>query len=439
MNSTHNPRLRFHRLAFTLVEVLVAAAIGAVMLGALYQMFYAGSRINRDTMTKADALQAATLTLASVQQDLKQLVTLPVAKKASGEPAPRYGDHGAPVRISPLGRNISFYVPDKSAKRGELPSPGTVVVTYNLEPAETGGLFVVRRSESTGDRPSPEDGHVLTGVSVKDLKFRLLDPKSSDTVTRSPDQNYYVEAIVTGTDATGRETMTLTALTELEYPSTFQQPQNRNVNETISFRPKAPLAGPPDRRSVTKAELENLRQLRDLADRFDRGEIGPKELEKEVREVVNQADENPGRRDAVTYAGATPPAPLGNQPLTMAPRQPGQPIEFSTPTGDRILVPTSPEQVTNRVTSNPTSGDPTQRQNGNGQIRVTMTAWFAEYESHGGGPMQQTNAGSRSAARNWNFDSDAGSDFSAIHDQAMSQAAQDSARMLESFGIPQPR
>ncbi|MBI4872029.1 MAG: prepilin-type N-terminal cleavage/methylation domain-containing protein, partial [Candidatus Riflebacteria bacterium] len=228
------------RTGFTMLEVIVAIAIGAVLMGVLYQLFYAGSRINRDTMTKADALQAATLTLATVQQDLKQLVTLPVAKKPSGEVDNRFGDHQVPVRVSPLRRNIAFYVPDKSAKRGELPSPGAVAVSYSLEPAEVGGLFRVRRSEA-GASKDDNSTRVLTAVNVKDLKFRLLDPKATDPADRSPDQSYYVEAVVTGSDATGRETMTMSALTQLEYPSTFQQPQNRNVNETLVFTPRAPL------------------------------------------------------------------------------------------------------------------------------------------------------------------------------------------------------
>ncbi|MBI4872396.1 MAG: hypothetical protein HY814_12620, partial [Candidatus Riflebacteria bacterium] len=177
--------------------------------------------------------------------------------------------------------------------------------------------------------------------------------------------------------------------------------------------------------------------LRDLADRYERGELAPRDLEQQVRDVIAQADSRPGSKDVVTYNGNTPPAPLGSQPLTMLPRQPDRPIEFQTPNGDRVLVPTNPDQVTNRLRDG--TGEPTDGQHGQGQIRVTMTAWFAEYEGHNGGPMQLTNSGSRSGQREYNFDSDAGTDFSALQDTAMRQAAVDSQNMLDSFGLPRQR
>ncbi|MBI2944159.1 MAG: prepilin-type N-terminal cleavage/methylation domain-containing protein [Candidatus Wallbacteria bacterium] len=423
---------------FTMVELIVAIVIGAVLMGVLYDMFYAGSRINRDTQNKADALQAATLTLASVQQDLKQLVSLPVAKQASGENNPRYGDHRAPVRISPMGRNITFYVPDPKQRRGELPTPGAVAVTYSLDPAD-GGLFRVKRTidrEETDPEP-PEEGaraHTLPNVHVRDVRFRLLDPKSSEPDRRSPDQNYYVETVVTGADATGRETMTLLALTELENPSTFVQSHNKFVNETVNFQPRRPLPQAPDKRSATQKEFEALRELRELAEKFEKGEVGAKELEDQVRRVVEIADGNPGRKDLVATNGRVP--PLGNTPLALQNRggPGGRPIEFSTPNGDRVLVPTNRDQTRDRLI------DEIARRGagGGGNIRIVMTDVLETFRPDGGGSLEQTGAQGRRRTGNINFSSDAGTDFSKIHNAGVGSMEDPTRNFFRGFGLPYP-
>ncbi len=417
---------------FTIVEVLIAAAVGALLMGALYDMFYTGSRINRDTQNRADALQAASLTLASIQQDLKQLITLPVNRDSEGKPINRFGDHQVPVRISPLGRNITFYVPDGGT--GELPSPSAVAVTYGLEQANTGGLFRVKRTERRGDEDEDVSGRVLSTVNVRGMRFRLLAPNAIREDEKSPDSNFYVETVVTGSDATGLTTMTLASLTQLDYPSTFQQTRNRNVNETLAFQPRAPLPNVPDQRSYTQEEFDALQQLRDLAEQFQRGEVGVDELEPQVRKVVEIADRQPGRKDVVATQGVVGLPPLGDTPLTLQPGSPGRPIEFQTPGGDSVIVPTNRDEINNRILEEIAR----QGAGGGGNIRITMTDTFAEFSPGSDGNLQRTNIQGTSREGNVSFESDAGTDFDAVHDAAVASFRGPTSKFFGSYGLPPP-
>ena len=104
------------RRGFTMVEIMVAGAIGVMLLGILYSIFSGSTNVSRRVEGKNELIQSATLAAEVLKRDLSELVSLPQSF-VGGAYVPRLGDNRNPVLITPDGRQISFYVPVKGDDR----------------------------------------------------------------------------------------------------------------------------------------------------------------------------------------------------------------------------------------------------------------------------------------------------------------------------------
>lgn len=335
------------RGGFTLVEVIFAVVIVGMLFGILYNIFYSQHATAYKLGAKNEALTSCLVAAEVIQKDLRQLVTVPVLRNADGTLARRFGDHSAPVKVSPEGRNASFYIPrDPGAAAASLLSEDrtrdAVTVVYTLVPATKPGTYKLRRSviedeaamqQATAD-PSALKGREVSGVLLRDLHFRLLDPKAPAAVYRSPDTNYYLEAVIQGVDVTGKETQTLPVLANLEYPSVLQQ--TPNIQEVIAYRPLAALVTPPDTLSPSPAEVAAVNRINDATRRFLDGDLPTAEFEREVADLINSLAGQPGGPVVASTGNLVP--RVDNLRLAQQPR-PGEPAVLTAPNGTNVVVP----------------------------------------------------------------------------------------------------
>lgn len=85
------------RRAVTIVEVTIFAAVGAVIMSVLYQLFVGASRQGRDLDLKLKAVQGSQLLLERLERDLKHLV---------------YEKDRYEVEVDEEGRRLRFYLFD---------------------------------------------------------------------------------------------------------------------------------------------------------------------------------------------------------------------------------------------------------------------------------------------------------------------------------------
>jgi hypothetical protein len=325
-----------------------------------------------------------------LSRELQRLVTLPVQEDERGYPLPRHGDHVRPVRLSQDMRGVSFYVPAMGSGEGGAPQgaddpdapaaeadPGTGAIqasplTIDLVSGPAGGLFAMRRSTRSGGAEEGETGadaedtRVYKGVLLKALRFRLLQPDAEDPALQSPDGNYYLEAVIVGTDSKGTEESALSVLQPLTFPSERRYDPGAPA---VNYAPEGPLAPPGTVVNPTPEEQAAADTLQQLGDQFRDGDITPEELVDRAREALDPV------------AGKTPTGPL----VTRRPRIP------QIPPGATVLTPPGPGPVvigspggSGPTTVIPPSGG-TPQGGGGGPGEATWTTWqrATVYDSEG--------------------------------------------------------
>lgn len=345
-----------------MVEVMVSAAIGSVVLGVLYSMFTTAGKIDRGVESKNELVQSATLAVETLKRDLEELVSLPVDPDR-----PRYGDGRNPVYISEDGRQISFYItakgPDSRTPDGKLKLDR---VNYHIRPAarqhpdDPVSYFLVRSQGSEGDVPQ-EASEAATGmrnlgaVYLEDIQFTMLTPfiegvDENRHILISPDENFYVDGKLVATtsairmDGQGKkrhDTLEMRLVSPLEQPSQLARTPNVGIATAQVYE-----ANPPSLKrnaenlvSLTPQESKAVADLQGLSDKFEAGSIPPAELEKQVREILKDILNNP--RTPALSGPANPPDPAS---MSLDPNSPpGQPA-LVNPAGDRVVLPAAQNQ-----------------------------------------------------------------------------------------------
>lgn len=356
---------RRRRRGFTLLEVMFAAVLSAGVLGALYQIFYATTQQSHKVSAKYEAMRSSLTASEILSRELQRLVTLPVREDERGYPLPRHGDHVRPVRVGTDLRGVAFYVPAEGSGEGGAPTgaagddagspdavPGTGAIqasplTIDLVAGPKPGLFAMRRSTRAGGAEEGETGadaadtRVYGGVLLKTLRFRLLEPDAADAALQSPDGNYYLEAVIVGTDRSGTEESALSVLQPLTFPSERRYDPGAPA---VVYAPEGPLDPPGTVVNPTPEEQAAADELQQLGDRFRDGDITPEELVEAARTALDPV------------AGKTPTGPL----VTRQPRIPQLPPDATvlTPPGPGPVVIGSPSGTGPTTVIPPSGGTP---------------------------------------------------------------------------------
>lgn len=164
--------MRRGRRGVTLVEVMVAMAVGMVMLVGLQDFLYRGSSMLETSHQHLEAATAAQLLVERIHSDVRRL--------APGDSFVSGGSSGPPVSLL-----VS------------TPGGGTETVTYDTSPGPEPGTFYVRRN-----------GRVLRAVTLKELSVRAVLQASP-----SGKQIYGVQTVLLATDGQGRKEFALVDFT----------------------------------------------------------------------------------------------------------------------------------------------------------------------------------------------------------------------------------
>lgn len=258
------------RPAFTMIEVMVTLGIAVLISGLTYQILTSSSKINRKVEGKTEAIQSANLACETIKRDLRQLVTRPFIVKPDGTFTGIVGDAQHPVLISQNGTEMSFHVPDPTSPTPD-PTSGKyklATVYYGLYKVavKDGGLettvFHLVRAEGANPDLAAEasakaglgkanvsaiylmPGKDGQGNPVAPIQFKLLGPNpnlgAGSPSEASPDNNYYVEVKLFGSDGQAQEQQPRNDLTVLDEPSRLAQVPALRVNEFTLFQGDPP-------------------------------------------------------------------------------------------------------------------------------------------------------------------------------------------------------
>lgn len=318
-----------NRRAFGLVEMAFVLAMLAGVLALLFLIFHQQSSGARKLDAHQEALRAGLFALEAITRDLKALVTLPEAAER------RYGDHRTPVRISRSGQQIAFFVPAPELPSIARPSAACWPVVWSLAEVgrkvgeATAKAFGVRRSHGTGADAATRE---LPEVTLRDLRFRLLEPDCPDAGRRSPDAGYYVQVMLEAVDREGKQVRPLPALVRLDFPS--RQAELHGMETRLAYQAPVPLELAPETARSSGPELAAVSKLRDLSKQFEDGKLSANELEVAVQKALAPA--------AGQFTGARIAGPGVRVPnfaeLSLKPHQPGEPIALSDPMGNVLTL-----------------------------------------------------------------------------------------------------
>jgi hypothetical protein len=227
----------------------------------------------------------------------------------------------------------------------------------NLVAASTPGVFALRRSvqEAAAEALAPEaeesaldasekDGtRLFRGVLLRSLKFRLLTPGAELMVLRSPDDNYYLEAVIVGTDPDGKEESPLSLLKPLTFPS------ERRFDPSVpgvEYQPTAPLAPVSVVANPTPAEKKAADDLTKLADDWRDGKISNEDLVKQARIALGPV------------VGTTPTGPISSLRPKVAPIPPDAVVLTPPESGVPVIGPPPGKPGPSTVLPPPPGGPP---------------------------------------------------------------------------------
>lgn len=185
MNSSltfSSPRVSDRRLrsrgGFTLLELILATAVGAIVLLVINATFFAALRLHNTTHDKIDRDLVLQRTLAIVRRDLEGIMLPPAAQSTAVTLASQFvSDTGVTTDADANGQRVS---PDLYTNSGRIDGWSQFAdaqrVAYYLTPAADGGLTknlvrVVTRNLLSVDEPITDDQTLITGVRSATMAF----------------------------------------------------------------------------------------------------------------------------------------------------------------------------------------------------------------------------------------------------------------------------
>ena len=139
------------RGAFTLVEIMVAMLLSALLLGGVFSMLSGGNQLFTRGLAVANGRQAALLFFEQLEDDVAACMVVP-------------GHSGDPVAIGPRGASVAFYRTNRRASTMQVTVCSPVEWALSGEPGAGKTLQPVR------------NGMKLRTVAISDIKFELYAP-----------------------------------------------------------------------------------------------------------------------------------------------------------------------------------------------------------------------------------------------------------------------
>src|SRR5262245_5790293 len=130
--------------AFTLIEMIVSAALMAVVLASGYACLSAGVSSRKLIETRSEAIQSARVALSLMAADLRQAVPLPGNDEFLGM---RRTTAGADAD------NIDFSTRNYTPRNAH--EPDYCEISYYLEPDPNSDTFILRRRRDATPDPEP--------------------------------------------------------------------------------------------------------------------------------------------------------------------------------------------------------------------------------------------------------------------------------------------
>ncbi len=184
---------------FTLIEVLIATALLALISIAIYQATLKSYDVNRSISTEADNFLNVTVGLEALERDVKEMYS-PMLGTQPGAPPPEQANlqpsqfWSVPVRSDGLRRSrflgtqqrISFITNSNRRLEADRPESDFLAVTWELE-QNSGGTFTLYRSQDwdvyryvDGERKKPRRIAVLTKINSGKFAFYRATDKTWD-------------------------------------------------------------------------------------------------------------------------------------------------------------------------------------------------------------------------------------------------------------------
>lgn len=341
-----------------MVELMFALVITGTLMGALYQIFFATTAQAYKVDAKYEAMKSALVASEVISREVDRLVTLPVEKDEDGKVQARVGDHARPLYVARDGRGVSFYVPNGQTL-GNLAGEPADPLMISLTKGAGGGLYLMRRDQGPeaveaalaqqegGEETDPEDGflsgaapgtRLYRGVHLASLKFRLLSPISEVPALASPDDNFYLEVVIVGTDRFGKEQNALTLLKPLTFPS--QRLHDPSV-PAVTYTPLAPLQPPGVIVNPSPAEVDAAEEIIRISQEWVDGGLTPEQLVDQIRTALEPVS---GTVPTGAIASTSPQIPVLPPDATVI-SPPGGPTVIGSPTnpgGPAVVLPPPP-------------------------------------------------------------------------------------------------
>jgi len=130
---------------FTLMEMLVAATVGFVILSATLGLLESTLRLDNGVMAKTDAQQRGRLAMDRITQELRSQVCLNLTTpailptKSTADSVTFYSDFGSNVKAPPMLRTITFDATSGDIIESDIPGAGPDggPFTYTATPTKT--------------------------------------------------------------------------------------------------------------------------------------------------------------------------------------------------------------------------------------------------------------------------------------------------------------
>jgi type II secretion system protein J len=167
------------RAGFTLLELLLATAVGAIVLLVINTTFFAALRLHNATHEKIDADLVVERALAIIRRDLAGLMLPPNAQSTTTTLVGQLVTDGA-TSSNDMDGTATRVTPDFYTSSGRIDGwtdfADVQMVSYYLAPAADGGptknlVRVVTRNLLAVNEPTTEDQTLLVGVRSADIAY----------------------------------------------------------------------------------------------------------------------------------------------------------------------------------------------------------------------------------------------------------------------------
>ena len=183
MNPTNsmNPTNTINSTAFTLLEILIAMFIFAVVLSTIYASYTGTFRIVNETESQADIYGMARVALERIQEDLESVYIPKDAKSPeSDEDSPFVGED---EETKGRGTDSLHFISRAHLVFSEQEqSSGTAEIAYYVEGDEEGEGFVLYRADTPAFQEKPEEGTggLVLCDSLVSVNFTYYDDEGEE-------------------------------------------------------------------------------------------------------------------------------------------------------------------------------------------------------------------------------------------------------------------